>query len=238
MDKVIKFSQKQFTKNILFIIVVSLITFFIFIFYLWRYKELAYFISSAICFVSILILFNKIKYYPYIIIISNESINVEYLNKSFFKQNPFNGNIEDLSIEKNKNKIILYKQEKIVSEILQNTINKEDENLLFSVLKLKVSKKQVVSHSQYFFKQKNLELPLGAKQTQSRTGGFGYQTLFKGERFNCFAADAAIKVRQDLYMDNPALLPCGACTGLSMFRSSRSLTANNSSLDSVIFVMN
>ena len=141
MDKVIKFSQKQFTKNILFIIVVSLITFFIFIFYLWRYKELAYFISSAICFVSILILFNKIKYYPYIIIISNESINVEYLNKSFFKQNPFNGNIEDLSIEKNKNKIILYKQEKIVSEILQNSINKEDENLLFSVLKLKVSKK-------------------------------------------------------------------------------------------------
>ncbi|MCL2133609.1 MAG: hypothetical protein FWH39_04635, partial [Bacteroidales bacterium] len=61
----------------------------------------------------------------------------------------------------------------------------------------------VVSHLQHFFKPTHRAFSLD-KTTSVPHRGLFLLDGFQGERFNCFAADAAIKVRQDLHMDNLA----------------------------------
>jgi len=135
MNKVIRFSQKKFSRNVLSIVISSLILYFILAYLLQEFKELAYFLSALVCFISILVLFYKIRYYPHTLVILDDSINIEYLNKSFFRQKPFSGNIVDIDIEKEKNRIILSKQNQTIAVISRGSVSKEDGEFLFSVLK-------------------------------------------------------------------------------------------------------
>jgi hypothetical protein len=137
MNRIIKFSQKGFSIKVLLIVVIPLILCFILVFFLREYKELIYFLSVLSCFITILILFYKIRYYPYIIVISNDSINIEYLNKSFFRIKTFKGNVTQLNIVVNSKQIFLFKQKLLITKINKNSINKEDKEFLIDCFEKK-----------------------------------------------------------------------------------------------------
>jgi len=133
MNRIIKFSQKEFSRKVLLIVIIPLILCFILVFFLREYKELIYFLSVLSCFITILILFYKIRYYPYIIVISNDSINIEYLNKSFFRIKTFKGNVSQLNIVVNPKQIFLFNQKLLIAKINENSINKEDKEFLIDL---------------------------------------------------------------------------------------------------------
>ncbi|MGI6292742.1 MAG: hypothetical protein ACOXZH_10110 [Bacteroidales bacterium] len=137
MNRIIKFSQKEFSRKVLLIVIIPLILCFILVFFLREYKELIYFLSVLSCFITILILFYKIRYYPYIIVISNDSINIEYLNKSFFRIKTFKGNVSQLNIVVNPKQIFLFNQKLLIAKINENSINKEDKEFLIDCFEKK-----------------------------------------------------------------------------------------------------
>lgn len=133
MSKIIKVSRKKFSQNILTVTIIPAIICIVLIFLLQEYKEFVYFLSVLICAIAILILFYRIRFYPYIISISDKNISIEYLNKSFFKQKSFNGNVEDITIRKEGKNIFLSKQNQMLALINADSIEKEDEKFLFSI---------------------------------------------------------------------------------------------------------
>lgn len=137
MNRIIKFSQKEFSRKVLLIVIIPFILCFILVFFLREYKELIYFLSVLSCFITILILFYKIRYYPYIIVISNDSINIEYLNKSFFRIKTFKGNVSQLNIVVNPKQIFLFNQKLLIAKINENSINKEDKEFLIDCFEKK-----------------------------------------------------------------------------------------------------
>ena len=135
MSRIIRFSHKNFSKNILLLAIMLVVANVFLVFSLKEYKELVYFFSVLICSSAILMLLYKIRLHPYLILIDENNINIEYLNKSFFRQKSFSGNIEDIDIEKIKDRIILSKQNQTIAVIINTSVSKEDEEFLFSVYK-------------------------------------------------------------------------------------------------------
>lgn len=137
MNKIIQFSQKTFSRRLLLIIVISAVICILLAFLLKEYKELVYFLSVLICGTAILILFHSTRFYPHILSILDSNMNIEYLNKSFFRQKPFSGNVEDISIEKKGKELILYQrnEKRVIAIINENSISKEDEDELIRLIK-------------------------------------------------------------------------------------------------------
>ena len=135
MSRIIRFSRKKMFRNVnligLSIIILGIVLSFIF----RDFPEIVFFSFAVIFSIFVLLLSYKIRYFPNIIVLDEDKILIEYMSKSFFKQKSFSGNIEDIDIEKIKNKIILSKQNQTIAVIINTSVSKEDEEFLFSVYK-------------------------------------------------------------------------------------------------------
>jgi hypothetical protein len=137
MNKTFKFSQKIFSRNVILITSLTALFCITLIFLFKSYKEFVYFLSMTGFLIAVLILFYRIRYNPYIIILSDENIDIEYLNKSFFRRKSFKSKIKELHYKKEKNVIILYNsQNQIITKINNDTIEEKDKEDFVSFLKL------------------------------------------------------------------------------------------------------
>ena len=138
MNKIIRFSKNKLSIQFNIIITTLIITSAILFIFMKSNRELIFSLYSIFLLIFAIILSYKIRYYPLIFVFSDDFISIEYLSKSLFKQKSFNGNINDISIERVKDKIILYNQKDIISEIEKSSISKEDEEFIFSTFKTKL----------------------------------------------------------------------------------------------------
>ena len=134
MNKTFKLSQRKFSKNV--IVITSLTAFFcISLILLFKpYKEFVYCFSMLGFLTAILFLFYRVRYNPLFIIVSDDNISIDYLNKSFFRRKPFKSNNKDLHLEVKKNTMILYKQEQIIAKIDKNAFEEKDKEVFLDCI--------------------------------------------------------------------------------------------------------
>lgn len=138
MNKIIRIKKKKLSNKVNIIGGIFIVFMIFAVFFLREFSEITYFISALAFFIFIIIVSYKIRYYLDLIVISDNKISIEYLSKSFFRQKPFTCNIQDIDIRKEKKKIILSIKNKIVAVIINDSINKEDREILTTCFEKKV----------------------------------------------------------------------------------------------------
>jgi hypothetical protein len=91
-------------------------------------------ITLMIALIALLSWTYQIRYYPSTIIVSQDSICIDYFNKGIFKQTPIQCDRTAISIVRKNKKNILYCHNNIVAIITSRSIFEEDKQVLYDIL--------------------------------------------------------------------------------------------------------
>ena len=132
---VIEFSRKSLSKKITVSIIAITLVGAIFMIMFRDLRELIYFLLSLLTLISILFYSYKIRNYPNTIVLEQDSIHIDYLNKGFFKMKNYSGKIHELTIITNgKNDLIIKKDEFVVALIKRSSIKRKDRKALLDTI--------------------------------------------------------------------------------------------------------
>lgn len=134
---VISVSKKRISNKINIVGLLILILGVTLSFFFRNHKEMVYFLFSVSFLTFVILISYKIRYFPSILIIENNDLQIEYMSKGFFKMPPFKGSVDNLTISTNKRKDLIIKDKgSVIAIINDNTIEKRDKDLLLDVFSI------------------------------------------------------------------------------------------------------
>lgn len=134
---VISVSKKRISNKINIVGLLILILGVTLSFFFRNHKEMVYFLFSVSFLTFVILISYKIRYFPSILIIENNELQIEYMSKGFFKMPPFKGSVDNLTISTNKRKDLIIKDKgSVIAIINDNSIEKRDKDLLLDVFSI------------------------------------------------------------------------------------------------------
>lgn len=139
MNKIIRVSNKKNLTHANVIGFACVISMIIISFFLRNYPEVTFLLSGLTLFIYSIFLAYHVRYYPQTLILSGDSISIDYLSKSFFRQKPFMDKCHNISLKEIDGKITLYQKGKIIAIINDGSISKNDEEELRKIFSLQIT---------------------------------------------------------------------------------------------------
>lgn len=132
---VISISKKGISKKINIIGLIILISGVILSIVFRSLQEMVYFLFAVVFLSLVMIISYKIRFFPSVLIVDNDELQIEYMSKGFFKRPPFKGSVNNLSISTNsRNDLVLKDKESVIAIIDSNSIKKSDKDMLLNII--------------------------------------------------------------------------------------------------------